>query len=178
MKRTYLDVPYDAKELAKSLGARWDNDKKKWYAEPGTTVAAVLAWLPIAKSDERRIQGHLVGDEGVVLGEPKIIVTLEGAGSSCVGPYNPWEHLPPRSADIKVLLKIIGGQPYYRKRFFCGMCDSNAGDDWCVAGASPIPNPNCNCDQGTLRSYADSRIGILRPTELRLLLQALNTNRN
>ena len=31
-KKIYLDVPFDDKETAKGLGARWDNDKKKWYA--------------------------------------------------------------------------------------------------------------------------------------------------
>jgi len=30
-KRTYLHVPYTAKETAKELGAKWDNDKRKWY---------------------------------------------------------------------------------------------------------------------------------------------------
>lgn len=29
--RLYLDVPYKEKDEAKSLGARWDPEKKKWY---------------------------------------------------------------------------------------------------------------------------------------------------
>ncbi len=28
---TYLNVPYRYKEKAKSMGAKWDNDEKKWY---------------------------------------------------------------------------------------------------------------------------------------------------
>lgn len=31
--RIYLDVPYDEKEEAKSLGAKWNPRVKKWYAE-------------------------------------------------------------------------------------------------------------------------------------------------
>ena len=31
IKKVYLFVPYDDKDEAKSLGARWDNDKKQWY---------------------------------------------------------------------------------------------------------------------------------------------------
>lgn len=30
-KRTYLDVPYTAKDSAKELGAKWDNENRKWY---------------------------------------------------------------------------------------------------------------------------------------------------
>jgi hypothetical protein len=32
MSKIYLNVPYDEKDDAKKLGARWDNDAKKWYA--------------------------------------------------------------------------------------------------------------------------------------------------
>lgn len=33
MKRFYLNVPYADKDKVKSLGARWDNDVRKWYYE-------------------------------------------------------------------------------------------------------------------------------------------------
>ena len=29
--RTYLDIPFEKKELAKQIGARWDKEGKKWY---------------------------------------------------------------------------------------------------------------------------------------------------
>lgn len=29
--RIYLDIPYDQKEEGKSLGAKWDKDKQRWY---------------------------------------------------------------------------------------------------------------------------------------------------
>lgn len=32
LKKIWLKVPYDNKDEVKSLGARWDNDKKQWYA--------------------------------------------------------------------------------------------------------------------------------------------------
>ena len=32
-RKTYLLVPYDQKDYAKSLGAKWDPTKKKWYAD-------------------------------------------------------------------------------------------------------------------------------------------------
>ncbi len=33
--RVYLNVPYDEKDEAKSLGARWDPDRQQWYFVPG-----------------------------------------------------------------------------------------------------------------------------------------------
>ena len=29
--KIYLSVPFERKEDAKSLGAKWDKDKKQWY---------------------------------------------------------------------------------------------------------------------------------------------------
>lgn len=30
--KTYIDVPFELKDKAKALGARWDPQAKKWYA--------------------------------------------------------------------------------------------------------------------------------------------------
>ena len=30
-----MNVPYDEKDEAKKMGARWDMNKKKWYYEEG-----------------------------------------------------------------------------------------------------------------------------------------------
>ncbi len=32
--KIYLNVPYDEKDEAKKMGARWDKSKKRWYIEP------------------------------------------------------------------------------------------------------------------------------------------------
>ena len=37
----YFDIPFEYKDRAKSLGARFDFEIKAWYA-PNTTVAALL----------------------------------------------------------------------------------------------------------------------------------------
>src|SRR3954468_18376155 len=45
--RTDLTVPYARKEEAKALGARWDGDKRTWYAPPGTDLGHFdQRWLP------------------------------------------------------------------------------------------------------------------------------------
>ena len=36
---TYLNVPYEQRELAKQYGAKWNPDKKKWYLPPGVELA-------------------------------------------------------------------------------------------------------------------------------------------
>jgi len=41
-KRIYLKVPYDEKDEAKKMGARWDMNKKKWYYEEGNKYAVQL----------------------------------------------------------------------------------------------------------------------------------------
>ena len=48
MALTYLDVPFKAKDEAKSLGARWDAVARKWYVPEGRELAAFQAWLPVA----------------------------------------------------------------------------------------------------------------------------------
>ncbi|MGV7078481.1 DUF5710 domain-containing protein [Testudinibacter sp. P80/BLE/0925] len=38
-KGTYLNVPYEKRELAKKHGAKWNAEKKKWYLPPGVELA-------------------------------------------------------------------------------------------------------------------------------------------
>ncbi|MDB5350081.1 MAG: exonuclease large subunit [Planctomycetota bacterium] len=45
--RLDLSVPYARKEEAKALGARWDGDRRTWYAPPGTDLRHFdHRWLP------------------------------------------------------------------------------------------------------------------------------------
>jgi putative DNA primase/helicase len=44
--RTYLAVPYDEKDDAKALGAKWDRQAKAWYVPAGTDLEAFAPWLP------------------------------------------------------------------------------------------------------------------------------------
>src|SRR4051794_21421140 len=44
--RVDLAVPYVEKEDAKALGARWDTDRKVWYAPPGIDLDPLERWLP------------------------------------------------------------------------------------------------------------------------------------
>jgi hypothetical protein len=42
---TYLNVPFSEKDLAKSLGARWDPAARKWYVPSDRDTAPFSRWL-------------------------------------------------------------------------------------------------------------------------------------
>ncbi len=44
-KKTFLAVPYTEKEKAKKLGAKWDQDNKSWFVEPGTNLEQFSKWV-------------------------------------------------------------------------------------------------------------------------------------
>ena len=44
VERTYLAVPYDERQEAKAIGARWDAVKKAWYVGPGVEPEKIAKW--------------------------------------------------------------------------------------------------------------------------------------
>lgn len=42
---TYLNVPFSEKDEAKSLGARWDKNVKKWYVPAGVALEDFSRWM-------------------------------------------------------------------------------------------------------------------------------------
>lgn len=48
----YLDVPYEEKDEAKALGARWDARLKKWYIKNRDDYRYVLKWVMDEEEDE------------------------------------------------------------------------------------------------------------------------------
>ena len=53
----YINCPYDEKELAKALGAKWDKDERKWYVPEGVDKNKFKRWGPrkITKSPFLRV---------------------------------------------------------------------------------------------------------------------------
>lgn len=51
-EKTYLNVSYSEKNKAKAAGAKWDRDKKLWYAPVGVNLADFSAWLTTTKTAE------------------------------------------------------------------------------------------------------------------------------
>ncbi|WP_416769560.1 DUF5710 domain-containing protein [Pseudomonas sp. RHF3.3-3] len=46
MARVDLNVPFSQKDLAKSLGARWDPQAKVWYVPDGVEIGEMERWVP------------------------------------------------------------------------------------------------------------------------------------
>lgn len=44
-KRTYLNVSYKDKDIAKLLGAMYDGAEKKWYIPPGVNEELFKEWM-------------------------------------------------------------------------------------------------------------------------------------
>ena len=49
--KRYLAVPYENKEQAKKLGAKWDISAKSWYISSSVDISLVAKWLPHATED-------------------------------------------------------------------------------------------------------------------------------
>ncbi|MBI9112365.1 zincin-like metallopeptidase domain-containing protein [Maridesulfovibrio ferrireducens] len=48
--KTYLEVPFSKKEEVKKHGAKWDKDKKMWFAPEGTDLEKLSQWIPDSKT--------------------------------------------------------------------------------------------------------------------------------
>ena len=65
--KIYLNCPYSEKDECKQLGARWDNESRKWYipvgidTEPfGADVEPFQKWMGISSSyEKKKIQQEL-----------------------------------------------------------------------------------------------------------------------
>eukprot|EP00930_Biecheleria_cincta_P097323 TRINITY_DN89047_c0_g1_i1.p1 TRINITY_DN89047_c0_g1~~TRINITY_DN89047_c0_g1_i1.p1 ORF type:complete len:229 (-),score=33.96 TRINITY_DN89047_c0_g1_i1:553-1239(-) len=44
--RVYLNCPFQEKDEAKRLGARWEPSRRQWYVEKGLELSAFSRWLP------------------------------------------------------------------------------------------------------------------------------------
>ncbi len=56
----YLAVPYEDREQAKAVGARWDREQKSWFAPKGTDLSPLSQWLPENQASKPRNQDPAV----------------------------------------------------------------------------------------------------------------------
>ena len=50
-KKIYVDVPYLLRNAAKTIGAMWDNDEKKWFIYDTFDVEGLMRLLESAKTN-------------------------------------------------------------------------------------------------------------------------------
>ena len=53
-----LNVPFDEKDAAKALGARWDPTRKKWYVPAGVDINKFARWHPELDAWNRAADGR------------------------------------------------------------------------------------------------------------------------
>ena len=81
-----------------------------------------------------------------------------------VSPEEAWASLPPRHSDPKELIRYVGQRPVKVARGFCMSCDSTVHNEWCTTAEGSFE----------LRHLADLSLGVLRPSELVILVAALD----
>lgn len=74
---TYLNVPYAQKDEAKALGARWDNNQRKWYVPAGIAVEPFSRWL--SEQADITLSSNTLEDEGAA---PYLVQTAQGIALS------------------------------------------------------------------------------------------------
>lgn len=57
--KTYLDVPFEQKERAKELGARWDAARKRWFVPDGVDLFPFLHWVPGMEEMDSKVKKAL-----------------------------------------------------------------------------------------------------------------------
>lgn len=60
MPRIDLRVPFAQKDEARSLGARWDAQRKLWYVPDGVAAAPLARWLPVRPAPNVRADRYLL----------------------------------------------------------------------------------------------------------------------
>lgn len=101
--KIYLAVPFGEKNAAKSLGARWDAERKSWYAASEADAARLSRWLPDNQvaagqgstltprdefADALKALGMQLGDEHPLLdGKPHRVVVAGDRPGEAAGFY-------------------------------------------------------------------------------------------
>lgn len=60
MPRVDLNVPFDEKDEAKRLGARWDAQKKVWFVPDGMDAGALARWIPKPQATNVRSKTYFI----------------------------------------------------------------------------------------------------------------------
>ncbi len=113
---TLLKVKYDDRELAKSLGAKWDTEQKCWYADSYSKLKIIEQWFPKPK---KTILKQTVVEE-------KKLTDYEI--------YNMFVEIPSRFKNGREVLDYLKLDKNKIKKTsgFCPMCDSNYTNEWAI----------------------------------------------
>lgn len=54
--RVNLEVPYEQKDSARKLGAKWDLARKTWYVEDVERLDLFLKWIPAHRANPAKLK--------------------------------------------------------------------------------------------------------------------------
>ena len=92
--RTYLNCPFAEKDEAKSLGARWDAQKKRWYVQDVQDLGPFARWISDGGAAAASAPRARADSAAPVRTGPK-----EAPHCGCdVLPWEPCVHTPPQRA--------------------------------------------------------------------------------
>lgn len=108
-----INVPFEEKDLAKELGARWDGVKKRWFIVKNFELCKVFKWFPVK---EIKTIEYKVSDKDAVRRYEQLKKDSRWKNGKEILKHFKW----------KINKTIFYGS------FFCNFCDSDCGDEWCV----------------------------------------------
>ena len=111
-ERKYISVSYEDKDLAKSLGAKWDAEAKSWYVDRFSKLNKIFSWK-----------------------EPEVIrEKIQYSDYEIVSLFKRIDTRFNCAEDIVEFLGIDIDKLVFADKAFCPMCDSNISNEWTIDG--------------------------------------------
>ncbi|GAB0154707.1 DUF5710 domain-containing protein [Marinobacterium sp. BA1] len=127
--KTYLNVPYSQKALAKELGCRWCPEEKKWFYTSDCTMHEIASWIP-QKKPIVHVQKQDLTEEEIVAA----FISLESSVQLPTVRHIYEDEIHNRFKDAFEIIKHLGPKPIFTKRAFCPQCDSDISNTWTIDG--------------------------------------------
>lgn len=102
--KTYLEVPYAEKDKVKSLGAKWDVIKKKWYVEDVEDLTVFIKWLNLSKDETPFSKVQNINNESEK--DFDIVIYADGASKGNPG-RGGWGVYMQKGSEV---IEIFGGE--------------------------------------------------------------------
>lgn len=136
------------------------------HGEPGG------AFFPVSVDQSRKISlthilRPLLGRASVSMSTDRYYDEVEVKEFDDQKIISPDQEMPPRTTDPRKLIEILGERPVKIAHGFCAMCDTSFSNEWCISKHRPYVE---------LRHMDELSRCVLRPSEMKILLNALELN--
>jgi Domain of unknown function (DUF5710) len=105
--RINLKCPYDEKDEAKSLGARWDAGRKVWYIEDVDDLMPFAKWIPLLNRNTPDMMPRKKESHAVV-----ITHGLNSKRPYCACNTLPWEDCQHTDQEAQLAMQDILDLPF------------------------------------------------------------------